>query len=175
MRISSSTPAYVTLRRSSMSASPLVDEVGDQSTPAGLVAGAQPLPSVAVVVLVKQDQVAPMGIVLHLRVFTRRRTAARGIARENRDHPLGKIPRELRGCDRATVACNLEFVAQGLPEPKQRMDQQIASRKPNGAAPVGIATLDLDFRLSRFIANRTAGKLKRKMLVIFGDTSQTIS
>src|SRR6202158_2410705 len=115
-------------RRSSMLASPLVDEVGDQSTPARLVTGAQPLPSVAVVILVKQDQVAPMGIVLHLRVFTGRGTAAGGIARENRDHPLGKLPRELRRCDGATVACQLELVAQGLPEPKQRMDQQVASR-----------------------------------------------
>src|SRR5664279_4603206 len=154
-----------------MSAPPLVDEVGDQTTPASLVAGAQPLPGVAVVILVKQDQVAPVRIVLHLRVFTGRWTMARGIARENRDHPLGKFFRELRGCDGTAVACNLGLLAQGLPEPKQRMDQQVASRKPNGAAPVGIATLDLDFRFSRLIANRAAGKLKRKMLMILGDTS----
>src|SRR6202140_2884546 len=96
-------------RRSSMSASPLVDEVGDQSTPARLVAGPQPLPSVAVVVLVKQDQVAPMGIVLHLRVFTGRGTMAGGIARENRHHPLGKLLRELRGGGGGTVACTLEL------------------------------------------------------------------
>src|SRR4029077_17780187 len=112
--------------------------------------------------LVKQDQVAPMGIVLHLPVVTCRWTTARGIAGKNRDHPLGKLLRELRGCEGATVACNLEFVAQCLPEPEQRMDHRGAWGKPNGAAPVRIATLDLDFRFSRLIANRTAGKLKRK-------------
>jgi hypothetical protein len=51
------------------------------------------------------------------------------------------------------------------------MDEQVASGKPNGPTPIGIATLDLDFRFSRLIANRTAGKLKGKMLVILGDTS----
>ena len=71
--------------------SPLIDERGDQGRPAGLMRCAQAGAGVAVEILVKENQIVPVGIVLELALVAVKGAAAgRLIAREDPDQPLGQ-------------------------------------------------------------------------------------
>ena len=77
-----------TITQSSL-ATPLVDEVGDEAGPAGLVAGAEAGAGVPMEVLVKQKVVAPMGIVLKFFGVAVDRAPSIGTMLEDVDHAVG--------------------------------------------------------------------------------------
>src|SRR3954447_187687 len=89
---------FFRLQRSS---SPLVDQVGDEPRPAGLVRGAEAGAGVAVEVLEELQIVAPVRIVLKFRGRTEGAPSAVGTAREETDHPVGELARHVARRQRA--------------------------------------------------------------------------
>src|SRR5207245_7230366 len=61
-----------------------------------------------------------------------------------------------------------ELRAQRIMETQQRVNEQIGSRKPDWAAPVGIATLQLRLGFTRLVPNRAVAKLKTMCRVVLG-------
>src|SRR6266540_6872214 len=119
----------------------LLQELGDQAGPAGLVAGADAGPAVAVEVLVEQDQVAPVGIALEQLEGAVDRPASVTAAQED----AGEAPRQL-GRDlpqrhrlpRARGELDLELALEEVIEALERLDQQEVHGEPDRPAPVGV-------------------------------------
>jgi hypothetical protein len=80
------------------------DHTGDQGRPAGLMACAKACARVAVEVLVERDKVAPVGVCLHVVVWTDHRAASVGVALEDADEPPGDLVGSLAQCDEVTRA-----------------------------------------------------------------------
>src|SRR5690349_2486988 len=91
MRVSSRPSATSSRLRRAMLSPPLVDQVGDQAAPAGLVAGSQAHSAVAVVVLVEEQTVLPVRVVLKFLVRPETGAPAVGAALEYRDHAIGRF------------------------------------------------------------------------------------
>src|SRR6266576_2164947 len=89
MRVSSRPSATSSRLRRAMLSPPLVDQIGDQAAPAGLVAGSQAHSAVAVVVLVEEQIVLPVRVVLKFLVGTETWALAVGAAFEDCDHAIG--------------------------------------------------------------------------------------
>ena len=82
---------------------PLVDQVGNQCGPPGLVARANAGAVVAVVVLVKEQVIAPVGIVGKLRRAAMHRPPLVFVEQEDIDHPAGDVARDRLERDRLTA------------------------------------------------------------------------
>jgi len=65
----------------------LLDQLGDEAGPAGLMARAEPRAIIAVEILEEEEAVAPIGIVLETLHPAEDRAASGPIAREERDQP----------------------------------------------------------------------------------------
>ena len=124
------------------SLSALLQQLGHQSRPARLMAGAQPGAIVAVEILVEQNVIAEMRIGLKFLRAAKYRPAAMLVAQEKTREPA----RQLRGDFRqvhlnagAGGTFHLQFVAEIMMEPLQRFDHQIIHRKPDRPAPVGVS------------------------------------
>lgn len=91
-----------------------MDELGHEPGPAGLMAGAQSRPVVAVEIFVKEDVIAPMGIGLELLCAAVYRTPAALIAQEDPSEPVGDLLahlEEVHHLSRPCGAFDLEVVA----------------------------------------------------------------
>src|SRR5262245_25130407 len=73
----------------------LLNEFRYHSGPTGLVTGAKACPGVAMEVLIKQDQVAPMRIGLEFFAVSMDGTATGGIFEKQLDEPMGEVGRHL--------------------------------------------------------------------------------
>jgi len=68
---------------------PLVNQRSHQSGPSRLVRGAQPSPVIAVIELVKQDEVPPVRVFLELLGSSIHGSTALVVARKDANHPVG--------------------------------------------------------------------------------------
>src|SRR5574341_87759 len=73
----------------------LLEELGHETRPAGLVAGADPGPVVAVEVLVEEDQVLPVGVGLELLCAPVDRPPAVGPLHEDARQAAGQLGRDV--------------------------------------------------------------------------------
>src|SRR5438128_12214425 len=71
------------------------DQVGDQPGPSGLVRGAKPGAVIAVEVFAEEQVVTPRRAGLQLLGAAEARSAAVGVAREERDEPVAQVDRDL--------------------------------------------------------------------------------
>ena len=128
-------------------ASPLVNQVGNQPRPPGLVVRAQSRAVLTMEVFVEEEAVAPVGILLELRRRAEDPPCAVLPSREQADHPVRQIASHVAGAERRTVGCrrvDLELRTVRGGELRQRFDQQIRRREPDRPAPVRIAALDFE-------------------------------
>ena len=121
----------------------LLQQLRDQASPAGLVAGADARAVVAVEVLVEEDVVPPVRIVLVCARCRRRRAGARSSSRRkmrvSRREISAATSHERQHLSRAGRALHLEVVAEVMMELLQRFDEQIVHREPDRTPPIGIA------------------------------------
>src|SRR5687768_15950899 len=82
-------------RRSALAPARLLDELGHEAGPPGLVAGAEAGAVVAVEVLVEQDEVAPVRILLEGPAAAVHGTRAVGAAQEDPGEALGQLGRHV--------------------------------------------------------------------------------
>src|SRR5712692_8522350 len=120
----------------------LLDQLGHQAGPAGLVAGAEACSVVAVKILIEQDQVLPERVVL--KDFRRAvyGPAAVAAAQENPGQAVRKLPGhfpEIHAAPGASGAFHFESVAEVVVEFLQGLDEQEVYREPHRPAPVGVA------------------------------------
>src|ERR1700757_1512162 len=98
---------------------------------------------VPVEVLVKQNQVAPMRVRLELVQVAEYRSVALFVTKKDVCHParqfLGHVPQRLH-VSRSGRELDFEIVTQIVVELLQGFDQEKIHRKPDGAAPVRIAS-----------------------------------
>src|SRR5262249_15739056 len=120
----------------------LLDELGDQSGPAGLVARTDSGAVVGVEGFVKRNQIAPMRVVLKFFSAAEDGSLPIRVQEEDLHEPTrnfsGDLP-ERHHLSRARRAFDLETVAEIVVELLQRLDEQEIDRKPDRAAPVGVA------------------------------------
>src|SRR6266851_1558398 len=120
----------------------LLEQLGHEPRPAGLMAGAYAGPIVAVEVLVEEDEVAPVRIpVENLRPAVDRATAVLARQEEVREPPrqLGRHLPEVDLVVRAGGTRDLEIVAEEMVEFLERLDEEKVHGKPHRPAPVRIA------------------------------------
>src|SRR5689334_21732549 len=89
------------------SVSPCVDQIGDQSRPAGLVRRAQADASVAVEIFVKKNQVTPMRILLKFFIVAIHGTRTVATTRKNPNQAAGKLIGHFR--QRTLAICSFDF------------------------------------------------------------------
>src|SRR5438093_8871044 len=97
---------------------------------------------VAVEVLVKQQMVAPEGVLLKTLLVAEHRTATGGALAENADQALGQVSSEGfegHGPAAAHRRGDGEVFPKDLDELAEGFDQEVAGRKPDRPAPVAIA------------------------------------
>src|SRR5262249_38309595 len=131
-----------------------MDQPGDETSPARLMAGAQAGAVVAVEVLVEQDQVAPMRIGLEFSGASVDGASALLVAKEQTREPLGDLSRDLeQGYVLAGARRTLhgELVAVEGVEIQEPADEQHVHRKPDGPPPVGVAAEETARRLRRLV------------------------
>src|SRR5215831_982565 len=119
-----------------------LDQRGDETRPARLMAGAQAGAVVAEEVLVEQDQVAPVGIGLELSGASVHGPSALLVTQEQTREPLGDLSRHLeQGYALAGAGWTLhgEVVAVEGVEIQEPADEQHVHREPDGATPIGVA------------------------------------
>src|SRR5579871_2887188 len=102
-------------------AAPLINQVGDQPAPTCLMARTQALAGFAMIILVEQQVIAPVGVSLKLLIVAKTGTPPGAIASEDADHPIGDLFRHLAGghCTVVTACCYGELGAQGITETQQ--------------------------------------------------------
>ncbi len=120
----------------------MLEEFGDEAGPAGLMAGAQSGAVVAVEVFVKQNQVAPVRIVLKNFRSTGDGAAAVPISQKDMDQAARNLRSDLPEVGfaiRMRRTFHFEVFAIVVMKLLERLDKQIVHGKPNRAAPIGIA------------------------------------
>lgn len=118
------------------------DQIGQQSGPAGLMRGAEPLAVVAVKIFKEQQMFAPVGIGLPGAIGRKGRQAAVGIGAVKIGHPAGQAADDFAQGQRLVAESwrrNGISVAEKTVEFFQRQDQRVIGRQPDRAAPVRIA------------------------------------
>src|SRR5579862_2959776 len=101
--------------------------------------GAHSGTGVAMEVLVKQNQVAPMGVGLKLLQVAEYRSVAIFVTKKDVCHPARQFPRHVPQrlhVSRSSRELDFEIVTQIVVELLQGLDQEKIHRKPNRAAPV---------------------------------------
>lgn len=155
---------------------PLVDQTGDQSGPTCLMARAQAFSSVAVIVLVEEETVAPVGVCL--KFFTVSETSSTPIlvARKNSDHPFCNFSRHSSGGNRLPSIGRFdgEVRPQRITKTQQRMNQKVRGREPDRPSPIRVPSFELRFGLARLVTQSAFAKVERMRLVIFRQTSDTV-
>src|ERR1700739_2002182 len=105
--------------------------------------GAHSGTGVAVEILVKQNQVAPMGVRLELLQVAEYRPVALFVTKKDACHPLRQfpchVPQRLH-VSRSSRELDFEIVTQIVVDFLQGLDQEKINRKPDPPAPVRIAS-----------------------------------
>src|ERR1700676_1301703 len=107
--------------------------------------GAHPKTGVAVEVLVKEKQVAPMRIRLKLFQVAKYWPATLFVTKKNVCHPARQLTRHVPQrlhVSRSSRELDFEIITQIVVELLQGFDQKKIHREPNRAAPVRIASED---------------------------------
>ena len=120
-----------------------LDQFGDQSSPASLMARPQTTPALAMKVLVEQQQVSPGGIILISRIFAVTRSLAVRILQKQTDLSAHQFFRNFaQRHPRAGThgALNAKIITVEFAIPFERLNQQIVQWKPDRTAPVTVAS-----------------------------------
>ena len=134
----------------------LLDELGDQSRPARLVAGPEAGSRVAVEVFEKQNIIAPVRVGLKFFARSVNWTAAAGVRGEDVDETVREFHRdfpEREHAARSRRTLDFEAVSRLIVELLQRLDEQKVHRKPHGTAPIGVATEGTRRRFGRLVVD----------------------
>src|SRR5262249_55562480 len=137
-----------------MGFSTLLQQLGDERGPSGLVARADRRAGVAVEILVKRNQVAPVRVGLKARVVAEHRPAANGILQEDSCQSLRELRRNLAQRQHAAGAgrtLDAVAVAEIVVELLERFDDQEIDGKPDRPAPVRVAAEQPGGRFRRFV------------------------
>src|SRR5687768_4772205 len=122
--------------------SSLLNELGDEGCPPGLMARSEPGAAVAVEVLVKWNQVVPVRVGLQAFGPAEDGTAPRLVLQEYPRQPmrdfLGDLP-ERHHPPGSRRALHRVAVAEVVVELLERLDEQEVDRKPDRSAPVRVA------------------------------------
>src|ERR1700730_5799826 len=134
----------------------LLDKVGDQSGPAGLVGCAAAAAVVAVEILVEQNVVLEMGIDLKLFVGAKNRAPSVRTPQKNPEDPTTQLvgnfiethhgPGSGRAFERKPIPIKLIEAAEIL-------DQQIIDRHPNRPPPIRVTAEQRTVRFSRLVSD----------------------
>src|SRR5215472_18062840 len=158
----------VTLR-SIPSSPPVVDQGSDEGAPSGLVRRAESRAIVAVVELVKEDQVLPVRVLLELLRSSVDRPLSSLVSGKDADHAVGDLPGHPEEIPVA-VLVSLKFDPEVVPiagaECAQRLDDQEAGWKPHRTTPIRVAALDLVIRFRGIVANLGVPEGERVLAVI---------
>jgi len=121
----------------------LFDELGNEASPAGLMACSNSRAIVPVKILIEKDEIAPVRIALKKLVRACHGPAAVRITQENVDEPPGNfggdLP-EIRFGAGTRRALHFKILAVVVVIFLERFHQQIVDGKPDRTAPVGIPT-----------------------------------
>src|SRR6266545_3268925 len=134
----------------------LLEKLGDEPRPAGLVAGADAGTVVAVKVLVEGNQAAPVRVSLEdLRPAVDRPAAIRSRQEDAREPPrqLGPDLPEVHLPVGARGTRDLEIVAEETVELLERLDQEKVDREPHRSAPVRVAAEEARRRLRGLVVH----------------------
>src|SRR5215204_4738795 len=158
--------------------SALLQEFGHQTGPARLMIRADTGSIVAVEVLVKQNQIAPMWIVLVPWIVAMHGPMPVLGAQKDSGQPSRNFRRNLpQSHVRAGASRTLyfELVAKVMVKLLQGFNEKKVHRKPDGAAPIRVATEQAGRRLCRLISHRvlTAVDGQHVRLVFVGTGKRT--
>lgn len=158
----------------------LLDELGNETRPAGLVGRAQARAAIAVKILVEEDQIAEVGVGLQKFRLPVESTVPVSTQKEV-DQAAGKFGRNFpkgHPAARAGGIFDFEVVAVIVMEFLKRFDDQVVDRKPDWAAPVGIAAKQAALGFGGRVNNgmRLAPRKKRigLLFVVLGKRSNPI-
>src|SRR5215472_5411260 len=130
----------------------LLEKLGHQCCPTGLMTGAEPRTIVAVEVLVEQNQIAPVRIMGVNRVCAMDGPFAHGRFQKDTRQAARQLRRDFPKCAvdaRSGGALDSEFGPVIMVEFLQRFDQQEVGGEPDRTAPVGVASEQIGRRFSR--------------------------
>src|SRR5579871_235740 len=159
----------------------LLNELGNQAGPAGLMARAQARAIIAMKIFMEEDVVAPMLVALQERIAAVERPPAAFIAQEEVDEPVrevigNRIQRQI--LPRAGGAFDQKIITIVVVELLQGLNQQIVDREPDRTAPVRVTAKQAAARFGRLIAHRVGlpidGQLEGVGLVIFAQRAHAI-
>ena len=135
----------------------LLEQLGHETRPAGLVGCAYAAAAIAVEVLIEKQVIAEVPVALHPRVM--RVYSARAVLTEQKD--LRQSGRQfvchVIQTDESTGArrtLDTELIAVVVMELLQRFDDEEVEREPDWSAPVGVTTEECTIGFRGLIANR---------------------
>ena len=123
----------------SIASAAVQEQICYQARPAGLMAGTNTCPIIAVEVFIEKDQVAPMGVALEFLHASVDRSTSRLVTQENGGQASGKFCRDLFQVQQvAGTGGKLHFERIPIKVMKRlkRLDKQVIERQPDRAAPV---------------------------------------
>ena len=138
----------------------LLNELGDQPGPPGLVTGPQPATIVAVEVFVEQQQIAPVRILLEDLARAIDWPAALLVAKEDPRQPTLELETdvpEIPVLSRSSGTFDVKVVPEKIVKLLQGFDDQEIDRKPDGSAPVRVAAEAARSRLRRLVLDAVPG------------------
>src|SRR2546425_1916137 len=134
----------------------LLEQLGHESRPAGLMARANAGTVVAVEVFIKPDEIPPVGVGLELGDAPVDRPSPVRSAQENAGQASGELSRyvpEGRARSRPGWALDLEAGAVEMVELLKGLDQQVVDGKPDRPTPVGVSAEEARARFRRFVVH----------------------
>ena len=135
-------------------ATALLEQLGHESSPAGLMARADAGAVVAVEVFVQPDEVPPVGVSLELGDAPVNRPSPVRPAQENTGQASGELSRyvpEGRALARSGRALDLKAGTIEVVELLKGLDQQVVDGKPDRSAPIGVAAEEARARFRGFV------------------------
>src|SRR5215471_7289660 len=166
---------YSSLCHRYSSVTPLINEVGHETTPAGLVCSPQTVAVITMEILVELQIIAPVRILLPHTLMAVDGASAGRIPRKDTNQAIGKaagdvvwrhhaFPRGGTGNSKLTAVSFTQF--------PQGFDHHKGRGKPQRAAPVGIPTFDFFQGFPRTVAHDVLTEHVGMRLVVFGQTAQ---
>ena len=94
---------------------------------------------------------------------------------EDVNHAVGDLFGHLVGInDLAVRPGQAEVGTEALRVSAQRFNDQVSSREPNGAPPVGVAAFELDVFLRGLIADHARSECEWMLFVVFRETADAV-
>src|SRR5262249_22019715 len=88
--------------------------------------------------------------------------------------PISNLFRHLSWGDDPAIALDSPLWTHGITDFLKRARKQVGGWEPDGTTPVGIATLDLDGRFRRLVADLLVPKAKRIFLVMLREAANSV-